>query len=82
MGGFLDWDEENWKGKTLKRNETRNILFQQQKFLILISFQWKIYLKNIYKINMRTGPIVLYKQAWLEDRLFGGGQPVIALSHG
>lgn len=31
---------------------------------------------------MRTMPIILYKQAWLDDRLFGDGQPIVALSLG
>lgn len=61
--------------ETLKRIETRNISFQQQN----ISHAHVFPVENSCKIvseksNVRTLPIILYQQAWLDDRLFGDGR--------
>lgn len=62
------------KGEHGKGLKPETFYFNNKKFLVLFSFQWKIYLKILSKkINIRAIPIILFRQAWLNDGLFGMG---------
>ena len=46
MEEFLDWGEENYERRTLKMIWNQNhCISTTKRFLVLVSFQWKIYLK-------------------------------------